>query len=198
MNIGLTGGIASGKSTVSQLLVEKGAHLVDADQIAREVVKPGHSVLTRVVSHFGQSILHKDGTLNRKRLGDIIFRDPLQKKALESILHPPIRAMMLERMRTLEQKHPGHLVVVDVPLLFESNLARLFEEVWVVYIPEHIQLERLMRRNQLSETKALSRIRAQMPIEKKKELADIVIDNSGSIKRTKQQIEQQWMRKGLK
>lgn len=197
MNIGLTGGIASGKSTVSKMLVELGAHLVDADQIAREVVAPGHPVLSKVVSHFGQDILLTDGSLNRKKLGKIIFHDPSKKKALESILHPPIRAVMLERMRILEQQHPDQLVAVDVPLLYESGLSHYFDEVWVVYVPKSVQLERLMKRNQLTEAEAEARINAQWPIEKKKELADVVIDNSGSIEQTKAQVEALWKRKGL-
>lgn len=197
MNIGLTGGIASGKSTVAQMLVNKGACLVDADKIAREVVEPGSPILDKVVSHFGQTILHEDGTLNRKLLGDIIFHHPSQKKALESMLHPPVRAMMLERMHELEVKNPSRLVVVDIPLLFESNLTSYFEEIWVVYVPEKVQLKRLMARNHWDESTALSRIKAQMPIEQKKELADVVIDNSGSLSCTKFQIDQHWDRKGL-
>lgn len=197
MNIGLTGGIASGKSTAAQILVKKGAHLVDADQIAREIVEPGQAALSEIAQHFGQDILKEDGSLNRERLGQVIFQDASQKKVLESIMHPRIRTVMMKRMELLEKQHANDLVVVDVPLLFESGLAGMFEEVWLVYVPESIQLTRLMLRNDLTEQEARARIQSQMPIDQKKDLADVVIDNSGSMDATIAQIEQHWRRKGL-
>lgn len=197
MHIGLTGGIASGKSTVAQMLVKRGALLVDADQIAREVVEPGHPVLDRVVAHFGQAVLHRDGSLNRKKLGEIIFADKAEKNKLEAILHPAIRAMMKQRKEKLETKYPSRLVVVDVPLLYESNLASMFAEVWLVYITRELQIERLMKRNEFSKEEALSRIEAQMPIDEKKKMADVIIDNCGSLQQTEAQVEAIWKRKGL-
>ncbi len=197
MNIGLTGGIACGKSTVSEMLVRRGAILVDADRIAREVVEPGSPVLAQVASRFGQAVLNPDGTLHRKKLGDIIFADEFARKELEGILHPPIRKLMRERMEHGEKLHPDKLVVVDVPLLYESGLPAMFSEVMVVYAPRHIQIQRLMNREGISLDQAEERLKAQMPIDRKKELADIVIDNGGTLQETEQQISLFWVRKGL-
>lgn len=197
MNIGLTGGIACGKSTVSAMLVDRGALLVDADQIARDVVEPGSPVLEQVAAHFGQAVLQEDGSLHRKKLGEIIFGDTEARKQLEGILHPPIRKMIRDQMEAYERQFPDKLVVVDIPLLFESNLSYLFEQVMVVYVPRHIQLERLMARDGLTESAANSRIEAQMSIEEKRKLADIVIDNSGTWEDTYAEVERFWLGKGL-
>jgi dephospho-CoA kinase len=197
MNIGLTGGIACGKSTVSAMLVSRGAILVDADKLARDVVEPGSPVLDKVASHFGQDILQEDGSLNRKKLGEIIFADLAARKNLESLLHPPIRALMREQMETAERDYPGKLVVVDVPLLFESDLAFMFQEVVVVYVPRKVQLERLMLRDGLTETAAIERLQSQMSIEEKRKRADFVIDNSGTRQETSHLIDQFWWKKGL-
>lgn len=196
MNIGLTGGIATGKSTVSALLVNKGALLVDADAIAREVMLPGHPVLAGVVEHFGQAVMLADGTLDRKKLGDIVFRDPSQRKALNDITHPAIREEIRERMAVLQREHPDKLVVVDIPLLFESGLEHMVERVMVVYAPESVQLERLMLRNQFTAEEASARIRSQMDIEEKKRKADIVIDNGGDVEETKRQVDRFWLQAG--
>lgn len=196
MNIGLTGGIATGKSTVSALLINKGALLVDADVIAREVMLPGHPVLTAVADHFGQAVLLADGTLDRKKLGDIVFHDPSQRQALNNITHPAIRSEIRTQMESLEREHPNRLVVVDIPLLFESGLGHMFERVMVVYAPRVIQLERLMQRNQLNRDEASARIGSQMDIEEKKMKADIVIDNSGDAELTERQIDEFWIQSG--
>lgn len=196
MNIGLTGGIATGKSTVSALLVNKGALLVDADAIAREVMLPGHPVLAAVAEHFGQAVMLADGTLDRKKLGDIVFRDPSQRKALNDITHPAIREEIRERMAVLQREHPDKLVVVDIPLLFESGLEHMVERVMVVYAPESVQLERLMLRNQFTAEEASARIRSQMDIEEKKRKADIVIDNGGDVEETKRQVDRFWLQAG--
>jgi len=196
MNIGLTGGIATGKSTVSALLINKGALLVDADVIAREVMLPGHPVLTAVADHFGQAVLLADGTLDRKELGDIVFQDPSQRQALNDITHPAIRSEIRAQMESLEREYPNRLVVVDIPLLFESGLEHMFERVMVVYAPRAIQLERLMQRNQLNRDAATARIGSQMDIEEKKMKADIVIDNSGDAELTERQIDEFWIQSG--
>lgn len=198
MNIGLTGGIACGKSTVSEMLVRRGAVLIDADRLAREVVEPGAPALAEVVRVFGQAVLQEDGTLNRQELGKLVFGSEEKRKTLEGILHPPIRRLMLERMAEHEKQTPDKPVVVDVPLLYESELEDYFQEVLVVYVPEEVQLARLMERNGLTEEEAMRRIRAQTPIEWKKEWADHVIDNSGSPAETEEQVERFWKRKGLK
>lgn len=197
MIIGLTGGIASGKSTVSALLVNKGARLVDADVIAREVMLPGHKVLAAVVEQFGEDILFPDGTLNRVKLGDIVFNDPEALKTLNQLTHPAIRQEIKERMLTMEQEDPGKLILVDIPLLFESRLESLFKEIIVVYVPREVQITRLMERNRLSLEEAEARLKAQMDIELKRSKANYIIDNSGDLTHTEHQVAVLWDRLGL-
>lgn len=197
MNIGLTGGISTGKSTVSQILLNKGATVIDADLIAREVVLPGSPVLARIAERFGQQVIADDGSLHRKQLGQIIFNDEQARKALEEIMHPSIRELIRTRMTESELKRPKTLVVVDIPLLYESKLQSMFEEVMVVYVPHELQLKRLMERDKLSEEDAIKRLAAQLPIEEKKLLADIVIDNSGTMAQTRLKIDEFWQKRGL-
>lgn len=197
MIIGLTGGIASGKSTVSGLLVSKGARLVDADVIAREVMLPGHEVLAAAVKQFGSEILFPDGTLNRGKLGDIVFRDPAALQTLNNLTHPAIRQEIKERMNSMEQEEPERLIIVDIPLLYESGLENLFHEIVVVYVPREVQIARLMERNGLSLEEAEARLNAQMDIETKRNKADYIIDNSGDLAHTEQQVAVFWDRLGL-
>ncbi|MFC5531305.1 dephospho-CoA kinase [Cohnella yongneupensis] len=198
MNIGLTGGIATGKSTVAKLLVERGANLIDLDRIAREIVEPGQPALARIAERFGQAVLRDDGTLDRKKLGAVVFADEAERKALEAILHPQIRSVMKEQMAMHETRTPDKLVVVDVPLLYESRLESYFEQIMVVYIPREEQLRRLMKRDGLSEEEAERRLDAQMSIEEKKVRADIIIDNSGNASQLEEQIDR-WLRdRGLR
>lgn len=198
MNIGLTGGIATGKSTVSRLLAERGAAIIDADVIAREIMEPGHPVLAAVSERFGPGVLNTDGTLNRKKLGEIVFSNSEERKALEALTHPAIRAEMKQRMEELEAADPHRLVVADIPLLYESGLDPLYERIMVVYVPREVQLTRLMLRDGLSKEAAEQRINAQMDIEIKKERADILIDNSGGLEETKRQIDDFWRDQGLR
>ncbi|MFC5702336.1 dephospho-CoA kinase [Cohnella faecalis] len=197
MNIGLTGGIATGKSTVAGLLVERGALLIDLDRIAREIVEPGQPSLALIAERFGHAVLNEDGTLNRRKLGEIVFSDPTERKALEAITHPAIRAIMKERLAQYERETPDKLVVVDVPLLYESQLASYFERVMVVYVPRGEQLARLMKRDNLSIEEAERRLNAQMNIEDKKIRADVVIDNGGAPEETAAQIDRFWREAGL-
>ncbi|MEK3661428.1 dephospho-CoA kinase [Paenibacillus sp. FSL E2-8871] len=197
MIIGLTGGIASGKSTVSALLVSKGARLVDADVIAREVMLPGHEVLAAAVKQFGSEILSSDGTLNRGKLGDIVFQDPAALQALNNLTHPAIRREIKERMNSMEEEDPKKLTIVDIPLLFESGLENMFHEILVVYVPREVQIARLMERNGLSIEQAEARLNAQMDIEAKRNKADYIIDNSGELAHTEQQVAVLWDRLGL-
>jgi dephospho-CoA kinase len=197
MNIGLTGGIATGKSTVARLLKERGAILIDLDRIAREVVEPGQPSLLRITERFGQAVLQEDGMLDRKKLGAVVFADPAERKALEAIIHPAIRAVMKERMAYHEENSPDKLVVVDVPLLYESGLESYFQQIMVVYVPREEQLQRLLERDKLTVEEAQRRLQAQMDIEEKKRRADILINNSGSLADTELQVEGYWREKGL-
>ncbi|WP_372631023.1 dephospho-CoA kinase [Cohnella sp.] len=197
MNIGLTGGIATGKSTVAKLLAERGANLIDLDKVAREVVEPGQPALLAIAERFGQAVLKPDGSLDRKKLGAVVFSDPEERKALEAITHPAIRAVMKERMARYETEEPDRPVVVDVPLLYESKLEGYFEQVMVVYVPRETQLRRLIERDGLTPEEAGKRLAAQMDIEEKKRRADVLIDNSGTPGETDRQIERFWREKGL-
>jgi dephospho-CoA kinase len=197
MNIGLTGGIATGKSTVAGLLTRRGALLIDLDRVAREVVEPGQPALRMIVQHFGQAVLQADGSLDRKKLGTLVFAEPSERKALEQITHPAIRAVMKERMLAYERDFPEKLTVIDVPLLYESGLMSYFEKVMVVYVPRAEQLRRLMERDKLTAEEAERRLAAQMDIEEKKDRADYVIDNSGNMEETERQVERFWREMGL-
>lgn len=196
MIMGLTGGIASGKSTVSAMFVNRGAGLVDADVIAREVMLPGSGVLEAAVQQFGNEILQPDGTLNRARLGEIVFRDPVAREQLNAITHPAIRQETNRQMHSLESAG-SRLVIVDIPLLYESGLETMFEQIIVVYVPRSMQLTRLMERNSLTLEQAEGRLKAQMDIELKRRRADVVIDNSGGLAGTEQQVALLWDRLGL-
>lgn len=186
---GLTGGIASGKSTVAAIFAELGAEVIDADKLAREAVAPGSPGWERVVAHFGEAVLAPDGEIDRQRLAAIVFDDPAQRAALERIVHPYVRAETDRRIAAVRRRRPQAVVILDVPLLFEAGMhsGRGLAAVIVVWVPEEMQRERLMARDQIDAQEAARRIRAQMPIERKKALADRVIDNSGSRERTRAQ-----------
>lgn len=184
---GLTGGIASGKSTVSAVLAEAGARIIDADRIARDIVRRGTAAHQRIIAHFGRQILGTDGEIDRTRLGAIVFNDPQQRRVLESIVHPGVQAETTRCLERLRREDAAAVVVLDVPLLFESGMHRGLVEVIVVYVPEAVQLERLMKRDRLPQTAALARIRSQMPLDAKKALATRVIDNSGTPEETRRQ-----------
>ncbi|KWX71221.1 dephospho-CoA kinase [Paenibacillus jilunlii] len=197
MIMGLTGGIASGKSTVSAMFVDKGAVLVDADVIAREVMLPGHPVLAAAVQQFGEGILLPDGTLNRARLGEIVFNHSEARQKLNDLTHPAIRREIKNRMYALEQEDPERLTLVDIPLLYESELDNLFQEIIVVYVPRELQLARLMERSGLTHEQAEGRLQAQMDIELKRSRANYIIDNSRDLAYAKQQVDVLWDRLGL-
>lgn len=186
--IGLTGGIASGKSTVSDLFREYDIPVIDADVVAREVVEPGEPVLAAIVDAFGAEILLPDGTLDRPKLGGIIFRDPQKREVLNGIVHPVVRERMTAERDRLKSKHPA--VVLDIPLLFEGKQLHLVDKVVVVCVDPQVQLERLMLRNSLTEQEALDRIGSQMPLDDKAARADAIIDNNGSREETKEQLKQ--------
>lgn len=184
---GLTGGIASGKSTVAGMLAEAGAQIIDADKIAREVVEPGAPAYDEIVAFFGHGILLVDGTIDRKGLGDIIFNDPERKARLNAIVHPRVFRRTDQRIAEITAKSPNAVLILDIPLLLDTRMERDLAEIIVVYVPQALQLQRLMDRDKIGADAALARIRSQMPIEEKRRLATIVIDNSGSLADTRRQ-----------
>lgn len=197
VKLGLTGGIACGKSTVAAMLVARSAKLVDADQAAREVVLPGEPALAAIVAAFGQAVLNEDGTMNRAEVGRLVFDNRERLTALEGILHPAIRNRMWEQIRAYEAEDPKQLIIADIPLLYETGQAGLYDAVMVVYVPRSVQMERLMTRNALTHEQAEQRVGLQMDIEEKRGLADIVIDNSGTLENTEQQVDRFWLEQGL-
>ncbi|MBZ5201136.1 dephospho-CoA kinase [Planomicrobium chinense] len=196
MIIGLTGSIASGKSTVSAMLAEMGYPIVDADKVARLVVEPGSETLEKIRELFGDEVILPDGTMDRKKVGELIFNDPASRKKLNDVIHPAIRMEMLrQRGEFLDQGFAT--VIMDIPLLFESRLQHLVDKVLVVSVTEELQLKRLMERNGLSEKEARARIASQLPMSVKEEGADAVIYNNGSVDETKWQLNRildQWKR----
>ncbi len=185
--IGLTGGIASGKSTVSAMFTDMGITVIDADIEARLAVEPGEKAYNDIVSHFGTEILEESGAINRKKLGAIIFNNEEKRLLLNSIVHPAVRERMAQKREKAEAADEK-AIVMDIPLLFESKLTGLVEKTIVVYVDEYTQLVRLMDRNGFSEAEAQSRINSQMPLQDKVELADAVINNNGSIEKSRQQL----------
>lgn len=176
--LGLTGGIATGKSIAAAIFSNHGIPIVDGDIIAREVVTPKSEGLLALVSVFGDVILQKNGTLDRKALGQIVFNSAEERKKMDRLLDPFIRTAITEQIEQLKTEYP--LVVADIPLLYEGHYEQLMDAVAVVYLPESIQIQRLMKRNHLSLEEAKQRVISQLSIEEKKALADIVFDNSGS------------------
>ncbi len=187
ITVGLTGGIATGKSTVARILRGAGARVIDADRIAREVVGRGRPAWRDIVEHFGEGMLRPDGEIDRARLGDIIFNDPGEQAALNRIVHPRVFADIEAQRARIAETAPRAVVILDIPLLFEAGSRRDLDEIIVVYAPEPVQLARLMKRDGLSRRDALARIRSQMPIEEKKKRATRVIDNSGDLAVTRRQ-----------
>lgn len=177
----LTGSIATGKSTVAEHLQFRGYEVIDLDEISRDMVSPGHPGLRKLVHEFGNQILSPIGTLNRSALAEIIFSDEEAKEKVNDILHPMIFKEAEEQVYEL-RKRDKEVVFVDIPLYYESKHEFKADQVWVVYVPESIQIQRLMKRNNLSESEALARIQSQISIEKKREMADVVIHNAGTIK----------------
>jgi len=186
--VGLTGGVATGKSTVSAMLAHLGARVIDADQLAREVVAPGQPAHTAIVAEFGPGVLQDDGYLDRKRLGAIVFADPARRKRLEQITHPAVRQRQQRILSTLEEEEHGGLVIWDVPLLYETKGDEHVDRVVVVITDEGTELARLMARDGSGEAEARARIQSQMPVAEKGRRAHYVIDNSGSRADTERQV----------
>lgn len=185
--VGLTGGIASGKSTVSKILKDKGITVIDADVEARLAVEPGEPAYEKIVAAFGKEILLEDGSINRAKLGAIVFNDEEKRQQLNGIVHPEVRKRMIEK-RDRAIRSGERLIVMDIPLLLESKLTHMVDKILLVYVDEETQLKRLMQRNNFSKEEALIRIRAQMPLQDKIQYSDAVIDNSGTVEETRNQL----------
>jgi dephospho-CoA kinase len=183
--VGLTGGVASGKTVVSQVLREEGAYIIDADQIAKELVQPHQPAWNEIVKVFGEEILQEDGTIHRKKLADKVFADLKQRELLNQILHPRIREEMDRRTKEIGQKDPEAIVVIDAPLLVERGEHHEIDKLIVVTSTQTQQIKRLKDRDGISPEEALRMLSSQMPLEKKVELADFVIQNEGSLEETK-------------
>lgn len=192
--IGLTGSIATGKSTVTNMLKELGAFVIDCDKTARDVVAPGTRGLAKIEAAFGKDAIGADGSMDRVYIGDLVFRNPEMKKRLENILFPLIFESLDAELLRLEREGATPVVFLDMPLLYEVKYDSYVDEVWLVYVPFEVQLSRLMKRNGYTKEEALLRIHSQISVDKKKSLAQQVIDNSGTLEDTKDQVRSLWER----
>ncbi len=190
--LGLTGGIACGKSTVADMLQELGAETIDFDLLARQVVEPGTRVLKRIAEYFGADILQKDGNLDRKKLSKIVFQDKEKRRKLESFTHPAINEEYFRQLNALAEKNPGRIIQAVIPLLFEFNLQNMADKILVVYIPREKQIERLARRDCISAAEAARIVDTQMPVEEKVRRADFAIRNDGDIEETRRHVGTLW------
>jgi dephospho-CoA kinase len=189
LKVGLTGGIGSGKSEVARRLAAQGAVIIDADILAREVVEPGTEGLAEVIGVFGSEVLGRDGTLDRNRLGEIVFSDPTLRTKLNAIVHPRVG----ERIRELEREAPpGAIVVEDIPLITESDMADFYDLVVVVDVPPRVQAERLIRDRGMTQEQATARMEAQASREQRLAIATIVVDNSGSPAELDREVGELW------
>src|SRR6185503_1652790 len=188
LRVGLTGSIGVGKTFVASVFVELGCHVLDADLTAREVVMPGTPGLQAIVHEFGEEFLNTDGTLDRKRLGALVFADENRRQRLNQILHPFIIARQDEIMREWEAEDPNGIGIIDAALMIESGGYKRFDKLIVVHCRPEVQLERLMLRDNLSRDEALRRINSQMPQEEKLRFADYLIDTSDGFELTRAQI----------
>ncbi|HHU30196.1 MAG: dephospho-CoA kinase [Bacillota bacterium] len=187
--VGLTGGIATGKSTVAAMFAKMGIRRFDADSLAREAVEPGTAALQEIARTFGSAVIDDQGRLDRKKMAGIVFNDAGKRKQLEGIIHPRVRLLLEERLAAA-RRAGDCLVLVEVPLLYETNFQRFVDKVIVVRVSEQQQLMRLRQRDGLSLAEAKRRIAAQMPLEEKAALADYVIDNGGTLAETEKQARQ--------
>lgn len=195
--IGLTGGIAAGKSTVSEALRERGAVIIDADKVGHEAYQPGTETYHALVGHFGGQIVGDNGEIDRRRLGGIVFNNPAERVALQDIVWPRMKEMM--RSRLAEHRAAGaQVIVIEAAVLIEASWTDLVDEVWVVQVPESVALARLMSRNGLSEQDGLARIRAQLTNAERAARAQVIIDNSGAIAEARTQVDAAWNTPGLR
>jgi dephospho-CoA kinase len=192
--IGLTGGIVSGKSTVARMFKDLGAKIVDADKLGHKVILPQGAAWKRIIKIFGKDILQKDQTINREKLGKIVFANQNLLKKLNKITHPEIIKLIKKEISLAKDnsKKEKKTLIIDAALIYETKIDRLMDKIIVVYLDEEEQLKRLIKRNNLSGKEALQKIKSQIPLKEKIEIADYVIDNSNSLDKTKEQVETIW------
>lgn len=192
--IALTGGIASGKTTISNRLRELGAVIIDADEVAREIVQPGTPALRAIVERFGEGVLGDDGSLDRKALAEIVFNDDDALAALNDITHPEIRRVTVERIERIRSEEPDTIFVHDIPLLAENRSNFDYDEIWVADAPAQVRLERLMETRGMSREEAQARIDAQVSDEQRRMIADVVIDTTRPLADTLDQVDELYAR----
>lgn len=190
--LGVTGGIASGKSVVARMLESLGAPMIDTDILARWVVEPEKPAWKEIVAYFGDEVLEENGCLDRKRLSDIVFRDPVKRKKLESFTHPAIMEELARQVNEIAMKDPEAIIQAVVPLLIEINQQHHFHKVLVVHVPKEIQIERLVKRDGIRREEAAGILKAQLPIDDKLAYADFVIHNENSLEETGRQVKALW------
>ncbi len=192
LTIGLTGGIGSGKSTVADLFRKKGAHIIDFDKLAHQVEEPQGSAWKGIVDHFGREVLKEDGTIDREKLGNIVFRDPAQRRTLNGIVHPAVFEEWMRQTKAIVEAHAGALIISDIPLLIEIGLQHHLDITILVYVSPEEQIERIMRRNGYNRQEAEDRLNSQMPIDEKVPHCDIVINNEGNLEETERIVDDLW------
>ena len=187
--IGITGGIASGKSTITKYIENKGIPVIDGDRVSREVVLPGSEALLKIEEEFGKEYILPDGSLDRKKMGQHVFNNPLERKKLEGILHPIIRNEFIKKINGYKMNPEINLVLLDAALLIESKMTDLTDSLWLVYADKDVQVERVMARDKVSEKVALSIINSQMLLSDKKKYADEIIDNNKGFSEVYEKVE---------
>ena len=190
INVGLTGGIATGKSLVANFFKELGAYIIDYDVVSHEVILPQKSAWKRIVDRFGEDILNDDLTINREKLGKIVFDDSKKRKKLEEIIHPEIFIEVGRRINKIKKTDTNAVIIQDIPLLFEVNLDKTVDKIIVVFTSKDRQIERLIKRDDFDKDHATKRIASQMPLDEKIKLADFSISNDGPIEETKRQVKE--------
>ncbi len=194
MIIGLTGGIASGKSTVAKMLEERGAHLLDADKLAREAVEPDQPAWQAIVDWLGQVILLPDRNIDREKLANLVFKDKNKLEKLNKIVHPWVGKRFIELSEEIKAEHPGAILIYDIPLLIEAGMQKTVDHILLVYVPRETQIARLQQRDGLSYRDAELRLKSQMSLQEKRKHAHTVIDNSRTVTETARQVDQFWQR----
>lgn len=184
----MTGGIASGKSTVAKMLREMGTIIINADEVARQVVEPGKPAWKDIVNHFGEHVLNSDGTINRDELGRCVFNNGEYLHLLNQMTHPRIMEVIRGEIHSVQHHHPDAILVLEVPLLYETNMDKICDQVWVVWVDYETQVRRLMNREEINREDAIKRIQTQMPLDQKAKRANVVIDNRFSVEETRQEV----------